>query len=675
MAEPTTPSHLPAGRPSRPAAGTGRFMPGLSRRTLLVGAGTGALLTATGGAIPATFAAQPPADQPTAAEAGLPTIAPLPAGAPDRSLFSHPEQRLAPYLATLAPMVNEIVTDGSEQHGWMAGGWWRTPTEPFNARIQEHVRTLAWFATTERPWNPYHGDPALLARLDAALGHYLSLQHENGSWPEYAADEHSRAATAFALGYLSKTLQDLRRTGHLPETQQAIAAALRRAVTWFLDPGNTGVWQHGPIEFVNQPMAGLAGAALALHLDPAPALRAQLHDRIADIAARGQSPAGYFYEPRGMDIAYNLNVTLSEIVEILDHHDKPELVAMVERLADWLGYNLVREPDGAGFIANTAGSARTPMYYLDDVTAEPQQRDLGSWFTPLVPAMAAFYPTAEDRTAQRTAWAADPAPVPQQERGATNPRILVNIPYGERYPSTAAKTAAIATLPYLASRRFTELRRDPGGEDYLFVRRPGYYTMAHYGPQATSLVRSGPSLIWHPDAGTFVHSGHNSNTDCWATVLPNGATDAASDLAVRYFDGDPADGAELTGKEVAGVRDLGLTWRSPQGNVTGAALLSDHSITRRLTVVGEATEQVPLVLRANDQLVWIGSGPVRIGSTVTASGLRLRRGRVTLDIRWEKPLQASVTALDRTYFADARAQAHVLRVAHPPTAVFHYRLQ
>ncbi|WP_062213088.1 hypothetical protein [Streptomyces sp. NBRC 109706] len=642
----------------------------MTRRTLLLGAGAGTLVTAAGLAGPSAFAASPPADA-----SGLPPIAPLPAGSLDRSLFSHPEQRLAPYLVTLAPMVNEIVDDGAERHGWMAGGWWRTPVEPFNARIQEHVRTLAWFATTERDWNPYHGDPALLARLDAAIRYYLSLQHEEGFWSEFEPTERSRAATAFALGYLSKTLEDLRRADRLPGTRDEISAALHRAMTWFLDPANEGVWQPGSIEFVNQPMAGLAGATLALRLDPDPGLATRLRERTADIVARGQSPAGYFYEPRGMDIAYNLNVTLSEIVEILDHTEAPELVGTVERFADWLGYNLVREPDGAGYIANTAGSARTPMYYLDDVTDEPQQRDLGSWFTPLVPAMAAFYPTDEDRAAQREAWAAETAPVPEQERGATNPRILVNIPYGERYPTCAAKAAAVAALPYLASDRFTELRRDPRGEDYLFVRRPGYYTMAHYGPNATPLVRSGLSLIWHPEAGTLIHGGHNSNEDCWATVLPGGGTDAAADLTVAYFDGDPADGVALDPEQVATADELGLTWRSPQGNVTGAAVLDDASITRRLDVVSEATEQVPLLLRRGDRLTWTGGpGRVEIGDTVTARGLRLRRGRVTLDVHWGDQLEATVSDLDRTYFADARGRAHVLRVAHPPTAVFRYRL-
>lgn len=643
----------------------------VSRRALLAGAGAGALLAAFA---PDWRSGSALAAQASADTGGLELIAPLAAGAPDRRAFTLEEQRLASYLATLAPMVNEIVDDDEATFGWMSGGWWRTPAEPFNARIQEHVRTMAWFYAHERPWNPYSGDAALLARLDAAIHHYLRLQHADGSWPEYEPDERSRAATAFALGYLSKTLQDLRDVDELPQTRANISAALHRAMGWFLDPANTGVWQAERIEFVNQPMAGLAGSALALRLDPDPALQLLLLDRIDTIVAKGQSPAGYFYEPLGMDIAYNLNVTLSEMIEILEQVDVPELVGMVERLADWLGYNLVWEPDGAGFIANTAGSARTPMWFLDATTAEPQQRDLGSQFAPAVAAMRPFYSTAEDRTAQRNAWRESTDPVLPQERGQTNPRIVVNIPYGEAYPTRADKAAAITAMPALAQNRFTELRRDPQGQHFLFARRPGYYTMAHFGPASTSLVRSGLSLIWHPEAGTFVHGSHNSNTECWGTVLPNGGTDAGASLTVAYFDGDPVDGRAIEPDKVGDVQDLGLTWRTTLGNVTGTAVLEDDAITKRLVVTSDATEQVPLLLRSSDRLSWIGRNAERAenGVPAEAKGLKLRRGRTTLEVRWEERFSATITPVDRFYFSDESRQVHMLRVAHPPQATFRY---
>ena len=69
-------------------------------------------------------------------------------------------------------MTNDIVD--TDPYGFMGGGWWRTPAQPFNARVQEHVFTLSWFYANRRPWNPYYRDPALLGRLDAALEHYLT---------------------------------------------------------------------------------------------------------------------------------------------------------------------------------------------------------------------------------------------------------------------------------------------------------------------------------------------------------------------------------------------------------------------------------------------------------------------------------------------------------------------
>ena len=151
------------------------------------------LLAAAGGA--ALLVALPASRAGATAAGSLPDLAPLPPGAPNRKLFAPVEQRYAPYLVILAPMVDDIDDDG-----FFAGGWWRTPAAPYNARVQEHVHTLSWFYANARRWNPYAGDPTLLVALDAALGHYLGLQHADGSWPEYSSGEHSMLATASPWG-------------------------------------------------------------------------------------------------------------------------------------------------------------------------------------------------------------------------------------------------------------------------------------------------------------------------------------------------------------------------------------------------------------------------------------------------------------------------------------------
>ncbi|SEF11952.1 hypothetical protein [Jiangella alba] len=630
-----------------------------NRRTVIIGGVAG---------LAGLALTRPAYADPVAATGGGPLarLAPLPAR-PARTAFAAAEQRYAPYLVTLADMVNDIDDSDGELRGFMAGGWWRTPVEPFNARIMEHVATLAWFHGVDRPWNPYRHDPALLARLDAAIGYYLRLQHDDGSWSEFSPDERSRAATAFALGYLSKTLHELRAADVLPERGAEIGAALRRAMTWFLDPANTGVWQDGMVEFANQPAAGLAGAAKALNLDPDAGLRRLLDDRVAFYAAHAQSPAGFLYEPRGMDIAYNLNVTLTELHELHTEIGRPVFLPMVRRLAEWLTYTVVPEPDGAGLVSFASGAARTPMYFLDPVTPDRQQRDLGSVFARSVPDLRVFYPAREERDAQRAAWAADPAPVPVLAPGDTNPRIPANIPYGEGFPTRRQRDVAMAGLPAVRFSRFTELRADPNDQHYLFLRRPSYYLQAFLGTRPNGVVRAGLGLLWHPDAGTFVHGGQNSNAECWATVLANGGTDGASNLTPSYFAGPVGAGPVVEPGRVSAVRgDLGLRWTTAGGNVTVEALFTDAGLVREITTSLDASEQIPLVLRPGDDVRWSTGAEVAFGAPAAASAtsLAITRGNVTLTVDWGAAADATVTPAARTYFLDASRRLHLLRVPH-----------
>jgi hypothetical protein len=62
------------------------------------------------------------------------------------------------------------------------------------------------------------------------------------------------------------------------------------------------------VRYANQVMAGLAGSAVALAQLTDPGLRARLTERMRYLARYGQSPAGFFYEPTGMDVNYNFEV-------------------------------------------------------------------------------------------------------------------------------------------------------------------------------------------------------------------------------------------------------------------------------------------------------------------------------------------------------------------------------
>ncbi|MET9229177.1 hypothetical protein [Lentzea sp. NPDC003310] len=581
-------------------------MNAFSRRSLITGATAAGLLAA----LPSPARALP---------------APPPA-TPDRRAFAPDEQRFAQYLMLVAPMVADM-----NSGGFFGGGWWRSPNVEYNARVQEHVHTLAWFATQSRPWNLYRGNARVLAALDAGLGHYLGLQHADGSWPEYSPDQHSLAATGFAMGYLSKTNALLRRARVLPARQAQLTAALRRAMTWFLDPATGTVWQK-PLTWANQTASGLAGAALALNQDPDPALRRRLTEAFARLATVGQSPAGYFYEESGADTNYNVEVMLPELADAWRQSGDPHLVAMTRRYTDWLGYNLLREPDGSGWFANIATNSRTSSRFYADTRPDPERTALNAQFVPEVPALAAFVSSREDLAAARREWAASPAPVPALVKPDTSPRILTHALYGERYPSRAERTAAIARLPYRRA-HFTELRSDQG-QDFLFVRRPRWYVGGYFGARrATSLARTGLTFLWHPAAGTLVQSQNNNDHACWGTVFPG-----------QVVDSDGAQQAEFLGGEPYRLR-----YRTPSGSVVTEVTVGER-ITRSVRATSAATEQIPLVVRDSDTVALDGRG------------LTLTRGRTVIRFDWAEQREPRLRPATTITYPGRRM--HVLTVPH-----------
>ncbi|GAA0794387.1 hypothetical protein [Spirilliplanes yamanashiensis] len=625
--------------------------PRVTRRALIAAAGAAALAPAT------TFAA--PA---RAAVPGTPLapIAALPPGAPARHLFSQAEQRFARYLATLPGIVNDIDTGTNpDTYGHLAGGWSRTPAGPTNARVQEHVFTMSWYLANPRAWNPYHRDPALLARLDAALFHYLRLQHADGSFPEYSGTEHGLAPTGFGIGYLARTLENLRRADVLPETRGRVGTALRRAVGWLLDRDNP-IWDV-PVEWSNQVCAGLAGTAITLQLLPDSAMRAAFTERMAYFARYAQSPAGFFYDPTGSDINYNFEVMLPELAELYLRSGNADAVRMARLFAEWFGHQMLREPDGSGWLTYYAVSARTASAAYDETIGDEDRQTLGSAFIPVVPDLAAFYTSREDKAAARAAWAAEPGPAPALPKGDTSPRIVAHATYPERLPSRAAKQAAVARLPYLRSTDFAEVRDDElTGQQYLYVRRPGYYLGAFFGPRPTTTVKAGPGFLWHPAAGTLVHA-QQTTTGAWGTAT-GGVPDAASTLTAEYLHGT----ARWTGARITpGGTPVVVRYRTTTGVAT-TLTLDRTGLTRAVRAPGAATEQVPLVLLPTDTVTFADGTPVGYDTNAgaTATGLVLRRGATTLTVSWGTPLAATVGTSSRTYLRDGRRRVHVLRVPH-----------
>ncbi|MFC7877387.1 hypothetical protein [Isoptericola sp. NPDC057391] len=607
----------------------------------------------------------PPAEGPPGSSDGinpgaLPKVASLVAE-PEREEFGWNEQACAPYLVSLAAIANGIDDSLTSTRGAFTGGWWRTPASVGNARTSELVSVLSWFATRDRPWNAYLRDEALLARLNAGVDRYLALQHPGGAWPEYAPDEESLAATAFAMNYLTRTLVNLRKTDALADLHAPIVRGVRRAARWFLDPDNAA-WQDPTIQFSNQVLAGLTGAAKAIRHDPDRELSMQLDKRISDTASRIQSPAGFLYEDGGSDVGYNLSVSLPLIAELHDNLGRTPLLPQVQGMVEWLSLAMVPEPDGSGLIPFDAPSTRTPMAYLDATARDGDPRDLAAHLLRRTPGLAPFFTTQEERHAQRAQWASSSDSVGELEPGATNPRVVDVLDLPQTLPPRAQKQAATAQMPMIIHERFTELRRD-AGQHYLFVRRPSYYAQAFLGERPPSNARTGLALLWHPGGGTFIHAGSGGGP-AWGVTFDDDRTEATADLPPEYLDvNEPGRPVPTRPSGVADARTLQISWSACDGALQCTTTWHDDQLQRSIVVGAPATEQIPLLLRADDTVTWADeSGVWGALRPPSSTAVAVRRGGTTLTISWDRPLAALLQATDRWYFADRTRRTHLLRI-------------
>ncbi|ALX66174.1 hypothetical protein [Microbacterium sp. XT11] len=606
------------------------LLPPISRRTLLL-AGLGAAAFTALGVVDRSPAA--------AASAGtvLPLVNALPQGAPDRTLFAPNEQVLAAYLMIVAPMANDIVDDDPDRFGFMGGGWWRTPSEPFNARVQEHVATLSWFYANERTWNPYYLDSALLGRLDAAIGHYLRIQHPNGSFPEYTTTEFSRAATAFGMVALSEALANLRSANALPERQVELEAALRNAATWFMDLTN-GHWKI-PLPFVNQTVGGLAGIARAARVLDDPQLVSDLSDRIDFIAEHGQAPAGFFHEPFGFDFGYNFFVMLPDLADLHTITGNPVVLDMTKKWTDFARHAVVREPDVSGYIAHSAACSRTADWnFLTDFTDDAERGALSAALAPEVPELAAFLTTLEEKLASRGAWAARSEPVVARAKQATSPRLWMHVVERPNVPSNADRAASEASLPYITSERFTKRRVGTLAQDYVFARRPAYYLSSLFGARSDTPNRMGPGLLWHPQMGTVLAATNTKvGAASWGFVDSTGADTTLSDMAVVYRHGGSGSGAVIAPEALDA--ETGVITFDAISSASGTRTLTtlrNTGLSLRTESAAAGAFRVPLVLRATDDVTYSGGATAQFNATSAANAtwVSVQRNGVRMQISW-----------------------------------------
>ena len=536
---------------------------------------------------------------------GLPAVEPVGVDEIDPTAFEGLETSF-PYAVLHAHRVANGVRDEPPNRGYFDVHVWRSArvNEPYNARIMESILTLVYFYTRDRDWNPYRGDPALRARLEAAIEYWLSLQHEDGRFPEYGEGDWNLPATAFATKFFGQALVYLESED--PSIDPDLHDRVKRAVRDALDVTFTreDLQDHGAY-FSNQYSNAFAGAGAYLSLYDDPEIADLLADRLEWSLDALQSTAGFFHEKDAPDWSYNLGTHQSNLTQAhhyLEDTDLCDLLVEKERRwEDWVAYNAVLEPaatsdapDG-GFFLNCAADVRNttrhrqgsgnPLgQYLDAGGAfHPSREERDEWIERLGDTVATRFPILDELLGRYD---------------GLNPYTFLHLDHESWYPTATERRTAREALPYLASDRFVHQHVcDRTGLVVSHVRRPGYYAIVNAAAEALDNQRFGLGILWHPDAGTALQSRKDIAHTAYGTRTgPDERAYEADGLDVTYtIAGDSIDPTPGS-VELSGNTTDPFAVSYPLGDRgTKSISFTDDGVAVTVAHAGRFVESIPLL--------------------------------------------------------------------------------
>ncbi|MDR1280476.1 MAG: hypothetical protein LBK99_06605 [Opitutaceae bacterium] len=557
--------------------------------------------------------------------------------------FADEDLDLVTPLAHFAQIANAVRETGPDR-GFIDIAVWRNPKDnrPYNARIMENVLSLAWFYTTRRDWNPYHGHPAVRVRLEAALDFIARIQASDGAFSEYGPRKWNLAATGFMTKFLGETLELLALPGapgidagvlaraHTTQ-RRALVAALTRAD--FYASGSMLSNQYGNI---------WPGGLAWLHLHPGDTeIRTLWEKRFHQSRADFQSLSGFFYETRGPDFGYTLGThgsnSRSAWPYLRGGPFAAEFLAKEKAWFEWLSYNAVLQPDADWFTINSAIETRQQFPLL-----QPHALPL----SPIHPVVFLFgnelllsnaFPItakerqagdAEERAHLARHWPGV-APLKARDFTAFSPYRFLYRRTPAFYPDEALRDKARATLPYLANHRFNHSRNDRRhGASFLYLRRPLYYATFASGKIAPRLPqnrqqRYGIGLLWRPDTGILFHGQSRKPDLAWGTFLPGqNLPFEAKDFHPQFrIEGNTVslplpDAADLTPGDLSVSYPLDIPDRKTAKGGAKTVTFRERSIHASIHLESPFEERFPLVLAPGETLE-IEAGNVTIRSSVT----------------------------------------------------------
>lgn len=553
--------------------------------------------------------------------------------------FRDDELDLPYYLAHFSRIANSVALSGPRR-GFIDIPVWRDlkDNQPYNARIMESILSLAYFYTLNRPWNPYRGDPALRARLEAALGFWSNSQNTDGRFSEYAVGQWSLAPTAFATKFMGEALRLLRDGPPIDSAihRRAIVADRKALMAVFT---RADMQEHGRV-YTNQFSNAFAGALAYLDLYPDAELSAKLREQLAATTDH-QSPVGFFYEAGGPDWGYDLNTHHSNFIMAWNYtHGTPLGSAFSEpmvRWYEWFAYNAVPEPIGTRALTlNRAIETRQRTPTVSEAGAN--ESETGNPIAEVVSGARVLGPTREELARQNATRRADLVKnwprvdsMPLGTFRAFSPYVFLHRSHVRWFPTDAQWTAARAAMRPQKEQRFTHQRVDSHKPmTFTFVRRPAYYAAFATGDIVTAQQRFGLGLFWTPRGGTFLQSQTAGTTTAWGTR----AADTSLVYEAATFPATFSVASHAVATRV-GAHDLPAGDLSVQYALGSAGkktvVFEETGVRVAITHHGSFVEQVPLLVLPTDSL---SSGP---------SELVVRRGTVQFVVRWSTSAKAVVT--------------------------------
>ena len=218
------------------------------------------------------------------------------------------------------------------------------------ARFQENIYTLSWLYTADSFDNPWKGNKNILDMIHAGLMYWSKIQVSDGSFNEAYPFEHSLAATAFTVFYLTEGF-DLVKNELDEETKKTFLNTLNKACIWLCRNDE----KHGILS------NHLAAAAAGLYNGGLLLKNTKFTERAWYFVKRiytHQSSEGWYEEYGGADIGYQTHASFY-LARIWQKSEDDELFASLKKANGFLKFFI--HPDGS--LGGEYASRNTMFYY------------------------------------------------------------------------------------------------------------------------------------------------------------------------------------------------------------------------------------------------------------------------------------------------------------------------